>query len=64
MEIVCAECGNTFFTKQIKLKMLKGQDEVIEEVYYVCSCGLAVAKKDIKNFPVHENEILLYKNRD
>lgn len=66
MEIICAECGKGFFTKQMKLKMLKGQeDEIYEEVYYTCSgCGLTIAKKEIRNFPVHENEILLYNNRE
>lgn len=64
MEIKCA-CGNSFFTKQIKLKMLKGQSEIIEEVYYTCSgCGLTVAKKEIKNFPEYKNEILLHRDRD
>ncbi len=65
MEIICAECGKGFFTKQMKLKMLKGQPEIIEEVYYTCSgCGLTIAKKEVKNFPVVDDQILLYRDHD
>ena len=65
MEIKCAECSNGFFTKQMKLKKLLGQNDIIEEIYYTCSgCGLTVAKKDVKNFPIVNGEILLYRDRD
>jgi len=64
MEIKCA-CGNSFFTKQMKLKKLLGQPEIHEEVYYTCSkCGFTVAKKEVKNYPVTEGEIVLFRDHD
>lgn len=61
MEIKCA-CGNSFFTKQMKLKKLLGQEDIHEEIYYTCSkCGFTVAKKDVKSFPVIDDEIILFR---
>lgn len=52
MDIRCA-CGNGFFTKQMKLTKLSGQDGIHEETYYTCTkCGFTVGKKEIRNYPV------------
>ena len=63
MKIKCA-CGNSFFTKQMMLSMLKGMDGTInEETYYTCSkCGFTVAKKEVKNYPETDGEIILFRD--
>ena len=66
MEIRCS-CGNPFFTKQMRLKILLGQDGIHEETYYTCSrhgCGITVAKKDVRNFPMIDDVVYITREID
>lgn len=69
MDIKCA-CGNSFFTKQMKLTKLLGTNDISEELYYTCSkCGFVVSQKEVKNYPITKasdkksyDEIILFRD--